>query len=125
MKNKLKTYSFLHFSVLCCFILGTYSTAILTADQGSLTGTHRYGENYISIASSNLFLPISKSESKVYGADGSSPSSVKNTSSEFAFCSKEAETVLFSSFLKHIDFFKKFVLPFQSTDIIYPFHYFW
>ena len=125
MKNKSGIYSFLHLAVLCCFVLGIYSTTNLTADQGSLSGSSRFGENYYSIASSTISFPLTKSENTVYGADSSSPSSVKNTLSEFSFCSKEAETVLFSSFLKHVDFFKKFVLPFQSTDIIYPFHYFW
>jgi hypothetical protein len=125
MKNKLKTYSFLHFAVLCCFILGIYSTSILTTDQSLISGTSRFGENYFSISSSDLFFPFTKSENTVYGAGSFSPSSVKNTLSEFSFCSKEAEIVLFSSFLEHIDFFKKIVLPFQSIDIIYPFHYFW
>jgi len=125
MKNKLRTYSFLHFAVLCCFVVGTYNMAVVTADQGTPTGTHRFGENYISITSYNLFLPFSKTENRVYGADNSSPSSEKNTFSEFSFCSKEAEIVLFRSGLRHINFFRKFVLPFQSTDIIYPFHYFW
>jgi hypothetical protein len=125
MKNKLKTYSLLHLAVLYCFILGIYSTTILSDDLGSLSGSSRFGENYYSIASSNISFPLTKSENTVYGADISFPSSVKNTLHEFSFCSKEAEIVLFNSVIKHINFFKIFVLPFQSTDIIFPFHYFW
>jgi hypothetical protein len=125
MRNRLKTSSFLQFAVLCCFIVSIYSTTVLTADPGLMSGKSGSGGNYYSLLSSNLFFPLTKSENIVLGADSTSPSSVKNAPGEFSFCSKEAEIVLFSSVLKHIDFFKKFVLPFKNTDIIYPFHYFW
>ena len=125
MRNKLKTYSFLHFAVLCCFIVGIYSTTILSADQSFCRGQPDLAGTIIPLHLLIFSSLLAKSENIVYGADSSSPSSEKNTLNDFSFCSKEAEIVLFSSFIKHINFFKKFVLPFQSTDIIYPFHYFW
>jgi hypothetical protein len=125
MKNNVKIYSFLHFSVLCCFIISICSTTILRADPGSLSVKSGVEKNYYSIAPSNLFFPSTKTENIVYGGGSNSTISEKNTQNEFSFCSKEAEILLFCSFLEHFDFFRKFVLPFQSTDIIYPFHYFW
>jgi hypothetical protein len=125
MKNNFKTYTFLHFSVLCCFIVSIYSTAILTSYQNSLPAPGRSGENCYSVASSNLSFPISKSENIVYGADGFSACPEKQTFNDFSFTCKEAEILLFCSFLKNLNFSERIVLPFKSTDIIYPFHYFW
>jgi hypothetical protein len=125
MKNNLKAYSLIHFSVLFCFILSIYSTAIFSSDQRLLPGTSGSNENYYSIASPNLFFPLTKSENIVYGSGSFSNYSEKQTHNEFSFYCKEAEVLLFCSFLVHLNFSKRFVLPFKTTDIIYPFNYFW
>jgi hypothetical protein len=125
MKKNLKTYSFLHFSVLCCLLVCIYYTAQLTTWQTSLSAPVRLDQNHYSIASPNLFFPSAKSENIVYAGNNISPSSEKNTLNEFSLYRREVEILFYCHFLRHINFSRKFVLPFKTTDIIYPFNYFW
>ena len=125
MKISSKISTFLHISVLCCFIVISYNSNLLTSIMTSPAGKSILNENYSSIISANLFLPTGETDNVIHGYNINTPSSLKTNPNDFLACIKAKELLLVNLFSKYIFFSRNVVIRFQPTDIIFPFHYFW
>jgi hypothetical protein len=125
MKMSSKIFAFVYFSVLICFIFNTYSSRYL--DSITLShGSHApLEENYFSLSSSILYCPVTKTENTIQSFNNLLPNCIKNNLIDYTDCFKETELQLINSYAKYILISNNLTHTFSSTDIIYPFHYFW
>lgn len=125
MKKFLKIFALLNISILYCFIISIYSSSAFNTIAVFSKSGDTDAECHYSVISSNLLCLATRTESAVGVSDNAPPSPLKNTFKAFSACARAAEHVLFNRFLQYDFYSRNLVVRFHTTDIIFPFHYFW
>jgi len=123
VKKLFKTAAIIGVSVLYCFLLGTYSGNVVPRN---VTSSPAEGAVfYSSTVSNNLFYHTEQSQSLTSIYSQSSRTTVKNSFNQFSACPFATGRLLFFKYLPYVFYSRLNVVWFKSTDIIFPFHYFW
>jgi hypothetical protein len=125
VKKSLHITGLLSIALLYCFAIGIYSGV---AYGGDIAFSKQYGnakEKYGNSVSAKLFQHIVQTENAVTVCNHSNPVTVKNIYKEFSAANLAAEHVLGHSFSQYKFFSHKLLVSLQSTNLIFPFHYFW
>ncbi len=124
VKKFLKITVLLNISILCCFVISIYNSNAFTATAVFSKSGDTDTECHYSAVSSNLFC-LARTESSV-GVSGNIPfSPLKNSFRVFSAYARVTEHLLFNRFLQYDFYSRNLVDRFHTTDIIFPFHYFW
>jgi hypothetical protein len=110
-------------SILYCFILGTYSGNVVARSVPSPSSEGAVF--YSSGVSNSLFYHTEQSQSLTGIYSQSSRTTVKNSFNQFSACPVATEKLLFIKYLPYVFYSRLNIVWFKSTDIIFPFHYFW
>lgn len=125
MKNSSKITSLLHILVLYGFIVSLYSTSDFTANITISKNISTNDASCFSFVHIDLFCHSGKTENFVSGNCKLPVSSLKDQLNVFLACTKYAELSHTNSYSKYIYYAENNIIRFQSSDIIFPFHYFW
>ena len=121
VKRILKISVIVGISVVFCFILSIYSGSVVThginIPQNSESGFFSSDLSFGSLYSNE------RSESSINVH--STHTTVKNSFNQFSACSAASVSLLNNNYLAYFYCLIIAVVRFRSTDIIYPFHYFW
>ena len=71
------------------------------------------------------FYDISQTKTSVNSFNNNLPSPIKNQFNKFWSVIKYTEQLVFIRITQHFIPDSDFLIPFQKTDIIFPFNYFW
>ena len=108
---------------LYCIILSTYSGNGLIA--GGVSSGPAESEFCAPVVSSNLFCHTEQAESVTSVYSNSSRTTLKNSFNQFSACPLAVGKLLFYKYLPYVYYPVRNIVRFKSTDIIFPFHYFW
>ena len=123
MKRLFKIASIISISVLYCFLLSTYSGNVVVRNVTSFPAEGAVF--YSSSTSNDLFYHSEQSQSLTSIYSQSSRTTVKNSFNQFTACPLATGKLLFFKYLPYVFYSRLNIVWFKSTDIIFPFHYFW
>jgi len=122
MKRILKISVCLGITALYCFILGSSSEGVVN----SSIIHHSSGNGlFISDASSGNLYTGERSENLINVSGNVSHTNLKNSFNQFSAYLVAPVKLLNNRFLPYFANLNRVVSLYTTTDIIYPFHYFW
>jgi len=123
VKKLLKIAALVSISTVYCLVLGIYSGNAFEARATASSPTE--SAFCSSFVSPNWFCYNQQSESLGQVLAQNSRTSLKNSFNQFSFCPLATGKLLFFKYLPYIYYQKVNTVWYKSTDIIFPFHYFW
>jgi hypothetical protein len=109
--------------ILFCLVLGINSRNSFEPQEASKQPVESTFSS--SVVSHNWFCDNPQSASLVQVIVHSAQTSLKNSFNQFSACPVAAGKLLFNKYLPYIYCSRSLVLGLKTTDIIFPFHYFW
>jgi hypothetical protein len=123
VKRIFKISAILGVSVVWCLILGVYCGN--TIAPGSAFAKNSGSESFISDVSNVALFSNERTEASVNFHSRVQQTNVKNSFNQFSACQVAAIKLFSSGFLPFRYCPSSSSASFKTTDIIFPFHYFW
>lgn len=123
MKRILKISAIAAISVLYCFLISMQSRTVSYAGIASSASSQT--ELNSAVVSNNLFCHTEQSECQAIHYSHVSRTNIKNSFNQFSVCPLMDGKLLFIKYLPYLFYPVRNIVLFKSTDIIFPFHYFW
>lgn len=125
MRRYKRISTILHVIVLYCFVLSLcYSKALIVnpAFSANHPADHR---SHFTVVSTDILCNPTNSRNFVQGFNQLPVVALKNSLNVFLACTKVAEMWHVNRYNKYLFYANCSIHWFHTTDIIFPFHYFW
>lgn len=123
MKNGIRITGIVLISLLYCYSIGMVNGYSTNPFSKKVETTNQVF--YSSVDSVSRFYDISQTKTSVNTFNNNLPTPVKDQFNKIWSVIKYAEQFVFTKITQHFIPDSDFLIPFQKTDIIFPFNYFW
>jgi hypothetical protein len=123
VKNGIRITGIVLISLLYCYSIGMVNGYSANSVSKKVVTAHQV--IYSSPDSLSKLYDISQTKTSVNTFNNNLPSPIKNQFNEFWSVIKYAEQFVFNKITQHFITDSDFLIPFQKTDIIFPFNCFW